>query len=184
MAISKARKEELVGTYVDEMEKSSAIFLADYTGMSVKQMEELRGKVREVGGSVYVAKNTLIRVALEKTNNPVPADMLLGQTAIGFAGQDAPKMAKMLVAHAKAEELFELRGGIAGGSVMSAADVDTFASLPGLDELRAQIVGMIQQPASKIATILNAPARDLASVMKNGASQLMNVINAYSQKEE
>jgi large subunit ribosomal protein L10 len=184
LAISRARKEELVEQYVDLLGQSRAVFLAEYTGMSVKKMEALRDKVREAGGSIYVAKNTLIRVALEQTNNPVPADMLTGQTAIGFALEDGPKMAKTLIDHAKEDDLFIMRGGISGGALLSTAQVDALANLPSLDELRAQIVGMIQQPASKLVTVLSAPSRDLVTVVKNGASQLINVINAYVQKTE
>lgn len=184
MAISRARKVELVEQYVDLLENSRAVFLAEYTGMNVKKMEALRNKVRESGGSIYVAKNTLIRVALEKTDNPVPDDMLTGQTAIGFALQDGPKLAKTLMDHAKEDELFVMRGGISGGAVLSNAEVDALANLPSLDELRAQIVGMIQQPASKLVTVLSAPSRDLVTVVKNGASQLINVINAYAQKPD
>ncbi len=184
MAISKDRKKELVAQYVDLAERSNAMFLAEYRGMSVKQMEELRTKLREVDGSLFVAKNTLIRVALEQTGNPVPKEQLTGQTVIGFALGEAPAMAKALKEYAKGEELFNLRGGIISKSIMSASDAEALADLPSLDELRSQVLGLINAPLSKLVGIFNAPARDLVTVMNGGVNQIVNVINAYATKEE
>lgn len=184
MAISKDRKNELVAQYVDYAERSNAMFLAEYRGMSVKQMEDLRVKLREVDGSLFVAKNTLIRVALEQTNNPVPADQLMGQTVIGFALGEAPAMAKALKEYAKDEELFNLRGGIISGTVMSAEQAEALADMPSIDELRAQILGLVNSPLSKLVGIFNAPARDLVTVMNGGVNQVVNVLNAYAQKGE
>ena len=184
MAISKSRKEELVAQYVDHAERSSAMFLAEYRGMSVKQMEELRVKLREVDGTLFVAKNTLIRVALEQTGNPVPHDQLTGQTVIGFALGEAPAMAKALKEYAKSEELFNMRGGVISGTIMSAEQAEALADMPSIDELRSQILGLVNAPLSKLVGIFNAPARDLVSVMNNGVNQVVNVINAYAQKEE
>lgn len=173
LAISRARKEELVAQYVDLLERSSAVFVAEYKGMSVKQVEELRGAVREADGSLHVAKNTLMRVAFEQTGNPVPSSLSSGQTAVGFALGEAPTMAKALSKFAKDEEMFVLQGGMMDSAEISAADIKNLSELPSLDELRAQILGTLQ-----------APARNVASVIAGSVRQVVNVIDAYSKKDE
>jgi large subunit ribosomal protein L10 len=102
LAISRKRKEELVAQYTDLIEQSEAIILTEYKGMSVKSMEGLRTKVREVNGSFYVTKNTLLQYALEQIDTPVPQELLLGQVATGFAAQgEVAALAKALVDYAK-----------------------------------------------------------------------------------
>lgn len=173
MAISKARKEELVAQYKDLIENSRALFLTEYTGLTVAQMEALRAEVRKADGAFHVTKNTLLALALEETGNPVPSELLQGQVASGFALGEAPALAKALVNYAKDEELLVLRGGIMETNLLSADDVDALAKLPSLDQLRAQILGMI-----------NAPARDIAGIIASGVRQVVNVIDAYAKKDE
>lgn len=173
MAISRARKEELVAQYVDLLENSRAVFIADYTGMSVNTMETLRQEVREADGAIYVTKNTLLRIALEKTGQPIPTDLLNGQVISGFAINEVPTLAKKLTDFAKKEETLNLRGAVFGGEILDEEQVKALADLPTLDELRAQVVGLI-----------SAPARDLASVVASGVRQVVNVIDAYSKKED
>jgi large subunit ribosomal protein L10 len=173
LAISKARKTELVTEYADLLEQSRAIFLTDYKGMSVKQLSELRAGAREVEGRISVTKNTLLRYALEETGQTIPDDLLSGQTAAGFALGEAPALAKALVDFAKAEELFVIKGALLDGRLLSPDEVEALAKLPSKEQLRAQIMGLI-----------NAPARNLASVVASGVRQVVNVIDAYSKKEE
>ena len=173
MPISRSRKEELVAQYVDLIDRSSAVFIAEYKGMSVSQVEQLRGAVREADGSLHVAKNTLMRVAFEQAGKPIPSQLSSGQTAVGFALGEAPTMAKALSKFAKAEDLFVLQGGFMDSAELSVDDVTNLAELPSLDELRAQILGVLQ-----------APARNVASVIAGGVRQVVNVIDAYSKTDE
>lgn len=173
MAISKARKEELVAQYKDLIEQSDAIFLAEYGGMSVKDMQDLRGKLREVDGKFYVTKNTLFSLALQESDLPIPEALLVGQVASGFSMGEAPSLAKALVKFAEGEENLTLKGGIMDNKVLSAADVEALAKLPSLDELRAQIIGLV-----------NGPARGLVSVINNSVRQVVNVVDAYARSEE
>jgi large subunit ribosomal protein L10 len=172
LAISKERKDELMADYLEMIQRSQAIFLADYTGMSVAKMEALRGEVRKAGGAFHVTKNTILRYALEKSGHPVPADLLTGQVATGFVYSEVPGMAKMLTEYARKEEFLKLRGGILGHNVLSADQIDALAKLPSLDELRAQIIGLIR-----------APAQNVASAVASGVRQLVNVLDAYAKKE-
>lgn len=173
MAISKERKEELVTQYKELIGNSRALILADYGGMSVKRMEGLRAKVRDANGAFYVTKNTLLKIALEETGQPVPDELLLGQVATGFALGEVPSLAKALVDFAKEEDNLKLKGGIMEGEMLSTDQVESLASLPSLDELRAQIIGLI-----------NGPAQNIAGVIAGGVRQVVNVLDAYARSEE
>lgn len=173
MAISKSRKEELVAQYVDLLEQSNAVFVADYTGTNVQAMESLRREVRKAEGALFVTKNTLLSIALEQAGQPVPEELLTGQTITGFALGEVPTMAKMFTDFAKKSETIQVRGGIFGEEVINEEQVKALSELPTLDELRAQLVG-----------IVSAPARNLASVVASGVRQVVNVIDAYAKKDE
>ncbi|MCB8944268.1 MAG: 50S ribosomal protein L10 [Ardenticatenaceae bacterium] len=173
MAISKERKDELVAQYADLIDRSSALFMAEYSGMDVKAMNDLRTKVYDANGALYVTKNTLLQLALQKADRPAPPDFLNGQLATGFALDEVPAMAKVLVDYAKTQEKFTLKGGMLGAEFLTAAQVEALAELPSLPEVRAQLLGLI-----------SAPARNVASVIASGMRQVVNVIDAYSKKED
>lgn len=173
MAITKARKVELVAQYDALIEKSRAIFLAEYTGMNVKQMNALRDKVYEANGTFHVTKNTLFKIALDKAQFELPEDFLEGQLATGFALEEAPSLAKALVDFAADEDNVTLRGGFLGTEFMSVEQIEALAKLPSLEQLRSQIIGL-----------LSAPARDVASVVASGVRQVVNVVDAYAKSEE
>lgn len=173
MAISKKRKDELVADYIDLINRSQAIFVTEYAGMTVAKMEALRGEIRKADGMMHVTKNTLLRYALEQAGRPVPEELLTGQVATGFALGEAPVLAKTLVEYARKEELLKLRGGLLGDKLLTAAQVDSLAKLPSLDELRAQIIGMIR-----------TPAQNMTSLVANSVRQVVNVLDAYAKKEE
>ena len=173
MAISKARKEELVAQYKDLIEQSRAIILTEYGGMSVKEMEGLRAKVREVDGAFFVTKNTLLKLALEEAGRPVPEELLLGQVATGFAMGEIPSLAKALVDYAKDADKLSVKGGMLEVEMLTADQIKALAELPSLDQLRAQIIGLI-----------NAPAQGIASTVTNGIRQVINVVDAYARSEE
>ncbi|MCP5100653.1 MAG: 50S ribosomal protein L10 [Chloroflexi bacterium] len=173
MAISKARKEELLAQYTDLIENSEAIFLAEYTGMSVKAMESLRDEVYKAEGAFHVTKNTLMKRALEDSNNSVPEDLLLGQLATGFAKSEAPTLAKALVDFAKKEDSLTIKGGFLSGELLTIEQVEALAKLPTLDQLRGQIIGLI-----------SSPAQGIAGSIASGVRQLVNVLDAYAKEKE
>lgn len=168
MAISKARKDELLAQYTNLIEKSDAIFLAEYTGMGVKAMEQLRNEVYDADGTFHVTKNTLLKLALSNADHSVPDDMLLGQLASGFALGEAPTLAKAIVDFAKKEEHLTLKGGFMDGKLLTAEQVEALAKLPSLDQLRGQLIGLI-----------SAPAQGIVSAVTNGVRQVVNVLDAY-----
>ena len=173
MAITKERKDELVGEYKELLERSSAIFLTQYGGLSVKDLEALRIKIGDANGQINVTKNTLLRIALEQTDRVPPHELLNGQVATSFALGEAPTLAKVLVDAAKTNDKLKIVGGMLGTRALTPAEVEALASLPTLDVLRAQILGLI-----------NAPAQGIVSAVTNGVRQVVNVLDAYAKKDE
>ena len=173
MAITKQRKEELVAQYSDLLDQSKAIILTEYSGLNVKQMQALRAQVRQADGTYYVTKNTLLRLALAESGRELPEELLVGQLATGFAMNEVPTLAKALTEFAKDQEELTIVGGLLDDEFLTAEQVKALAELPSLDELRAQIVGMLQ-----------APARNLATVVSGSVRQVVNVLDAYAKQEE
>ncbi len=166
MALSKQRKEEVLAQYKEWMSQSQALILMAYKGASVKDMEEARAKVRETGGEFHVVKNRLAKLALKENDFEIPSGYLEDSTAIGFAFEDVASTAKALADMAKDVSAFEFKGGYMGEEILSSAQVTALAKLPSLPVLRAQLLGVLQAPASKLVRTVAEPARGLAAVVK------------------
>jgi large subunit ribosomal protein L10 len=176
LPISRERKEELVAQYVELLGQSNGFAVIAAKGMSVPKIEQLRKKVYDAGGKYVVAKNTLLKIALEQAGWDIPEDALLGPTAVAFGVENFPGVAKAILEFIKDENLdekMEIQGGVmAGEGVLNAADVKAVSDLPSLPELQAQIIGLIVSPAQNIVTILN-----------NAESGVVNVLQAWLDKD-
>lgn len=172
MAITREKKEQLIAGYVDELSRSKAVFLTDYRGLTVSEMEKLRAKVREAGGGYSIVKNTLAARALQAAGMPVPEDMLRGPTAIGFAYDEAPSVAKVLTDFAKETDILQVKGGLIEGKVLTLQEVASVADLPPRDVIFAQLLGLIQQPGNRVAGVINAAGSKLAATVKAYADKL------------
>lgn len=172
MAISREKKEQLVADYADKFSRSSAIFLTDYRGLSVSDMEALRAKIREAGGGYSIVKNTLTLRALQDANLPVSEDMLIGPTAIGFAYGEATPLAKILDDFARETQILQIKGGVMEGNVLSPKQVKSLASMPPREVIFAQLLGLIQQPGNRVAGVVNAAGSKLAATVKAYADKL------------
>jgi large subunit ribosomal protein L10 len=161
--VERAEKREVVTALHDAFAKTGVVVVAHYAGLTVSDMTKLRSDMRSAGGHVKVAKNRLVKLALEGTNAKGIADLLKGPTCLAFSADPiaAPKVA---VKFAKGNEKFVILGGAMGAQVLDAKGVSSLASLPSLDELRAKLIGLLQAPASKIARTLNEPGAQLARV--------------------
>ena len=161
--MERAEKREVVTALHDAIAKTGVVVVAHYAGLTVAQMTKLRSEMRSAGGKVKVAKNRLVKLALEGTDAKGIADLLKGPTCLAFSADPvaAPKIA---VKFAKANEKFVILGGAMGATVLDAKGVNSLADLPSLDELRGRLIGLIQAPASKIARTLNEPGAQLARV--------------------
>jgi len=161
--VERAEKREVVTALHDAFAKTGVVVVAHYAGLTVADMTRLRSDMRSAGGQVKVAKNRLVKLALEGTDAKGIADLLKGPTCLAFSADPiaAPKVA---VKFAKGNEKFVILGGAMGAQVLDAKGVSSLASLPSLDELRAKLIGLLQAPASKIARTLNEPGAQLARV--------------------
>ena len=161
--MERAEKREVVTALHDVFAKTGVVVVAHYAGLTVAQMTRLRSEMRSAGGRVKVAKNRLVKLALEGTDAKGIADLLKGPTCLAFSADPiaAPKIA---VKFAKANDKFVILGGTMGATVLDAKGVTSLADLPSLDELRGRLIGLIQAPASKIARTLNEPGAQLARV--------------------
>jgi large subunit ribosomal protein L10 len=162
--VDRAQKEKVVEELGQIFASSGVVVVAHYAGMTVKQMQDLRAKMREVGGSVRVAKNTLAKIALEGKSSAKMADILSGMTMLAYS-EDPVAAAKVSEAYAKTNDKFVILGGAMGSEVLDPAGVKTVASMPSREELIAQIVGCIGAPASNIAGAIGAPASNIASIL-------------------
>jgi len=166
LAISKERKKEVVVEYSEWLQRSSAMIVAEYTGMSMKDVDELRRRVREVGGEFHIVKNTLGKLAFESAGLSLPAGLFEGSSAIGFAFQDAPGLAKIMTEYARTSAALKVKGGYLGQRPMTAVDVKSLADLPPLAVIRAQLLGTLLAPAGKLVRTLAEPARQVAAILK------------------
>ena len=166
MAISRQRKEEVLAQYKEWLDRSQAIILVEYTGAKVKDLDNIRAKVRESGGEVHILKNTLARKVFEANGMKIPTGLLEKSTAVTFAFTDPALTAKALTDVTKGLEAIKLKGGFLEKQALSAAQVKSLAEMPPLPVMRAQLLGVLQAPASKLVRTIAEPARSLASVFR------------------
>ena len=169
--MERAEKREVVTALHDVFAKTGVVVVAHYAGLTVSAMTKLRSEMRGAGGQVKVAKNRLVKLALEGTDAKGIADLLKGPTCLAFS-VDPVAAPKITVKFAKANEKFVILGGAMGSTVLDAKGVSSLADLPSLDELRGKLIGLLQAPASKIARTLNEPG-----------AQLARVFGAYGKKD-
>jgi large subunit ribosomal protein L10 len=166
LAITKERKREMIDQYNQWLKKSQAMIMTEYTGLPMAQLDNLRGKLREAGGEFHIVKNTLGKRAFEEAGLSMPEDYFEGSTAIGFAFEDAPAAAKALTDFARTTEFLKIKGGFLGDRAITPVDVKALADLPPLDIIRAQLLGVLMAPASRLARTLAEPGRMIAAVIK------------------
>lgn len=169
--MDRAQKAAAVAELNRTFSEFGVVVVTRNLGMTVAQSTQLRNKMREAGASYKVSKNRLAKIALDGTDYLSLGDMLTGP--VGLASSiDPVAAAKVAVEFAKTNDKFEIVGGAMGANALDVEGVKALSTLPSLDELRAKIVGLLVAPATKLANITQAPAGQLARVLK-----------AYSEKE-
>jgi large subunit ribosomal protein L10 len=166
LAKSKQEKDAILAQYVEWLGKSKAVVLVEYSGVTMHELDTIRARVREVGGEFHIVKNTLVKLALEKAGYTVPESYVEKSTAVGFAFTDAASFAKSLAEATKGIEEVKIKGGFMDATVLTAAQMKIVAELPPLPVLRAQLLGVLQAPASKLVRTLAEPGRSLAFVVR------------------
>ena len=159
--MNKEKKQNYISQMTTEFDKSEAVIVTHYQGLTVKQLDELRAKMREHGIIFKITKNRITKLALEKTRCKNLSDLFSGPTAVALS-EDAITSAKILTNFSKENKNLKILGGIMGNDILDIAGVENVATLPTLDEARAKIVGILRSPAQKIASILLAPASKIA----------------------
>ena len=169
--MDRAQKQEAIETLKGVFNGAGAVVVTHYMGLTVAEMTDLRGRLRNEGAQLQVVKNTLALKALDGSIGGEGDALFKGPVAIAFA-PDPVSAAKVATQYAKDNDKFTVIGGFMGQQVLDKKSVTALASLPSLDQLRAKIIGLIQAPATKIAGVLQAPA-----------GQLARVVGAYAAKD-
>ena len=159
--MNKERKQEYIKDMTSQLDKSDAIIVTHYQGLTVSQLDKLREKMREHGIQFKITKNRITKLALEKTRCKDLSSLFSGPTAVAMS-KDAITSAKILTNFSKENENLKILGGIMGNEILDVVGVKNVATLPSLEEARAKIVGILRSPAQKIASILLAPASKIA----------------------
>jgi large subunit ribosomal protein L10 len=170
--MDRAHKAEAIETLKGVLADSGAVVVTHYMGLTVAEMTDLRGRLRKEGASLKVVKNTLVQKALDGVAGEAGDALFKGPVAIAY-GPDAVSAAKVVTQYAKDNEKFTVVGGLLGQTtVLDLKAVSALATLPSLDQIRAQLIGLLNAPATKVAGVLQAPA-----------GQLARVFNAYATKD-
>ena len=169
--MDRAQKAESIEALKSVFASSGAVVVTHYLGLTVAEMTDLRGRLRKEGAQIKVVKNRLAQKALDGAAGDAGYALFKGPVAIAY-GPDPVSAAKVVTQYAKDNEKFTVVGGLLGEQVLTQDAVKSLASLPSLDQIRAQLIGLIQAPATKVAGVLQAPA-----------AQLARVFNAYATKD-
>jgi large subunit ribosomal protein L10 len=170
----RSEKERVVAELADRLRSAETLMVADYRGLSMPEIEELRTRLLEAGARFTVVKNTLTKLAAEAAGTEQVLDLIDGPTAIAFleADGDPVAVAKVLNETARAHDVLVIRGGILEGNVVGDAEIKRLATLPAADVLRAQVVGALTAPMATIVGVFSAPLRDFVGVLQARIDQL------------
>jgi large subunit ribosomal protein L10 len=161
--LTKEQKKSYISEIATQFENSNAVMVTHYQGLTMTQLDELRSKMRDHKITFKITKNRITKLALEKTKCKELSNLFTGPTAVAF-GEDAIMSARILSKFAKENENLKLIGGIMDNEVLDQAGVQNVASLPTLDEARANIVGILNASASKLISILLAHSEKMSSL--------------------
>ena len=170
----KSEKERIVEQLAERLRSTDTLMVADYRGLTMPQIDELRGKLLEAGARFTVVKNTLTRRAAEQAGTTDVLDLIEGPTAIAFieAEADPAAVAKILNDTARTNDVLVIRGGLLDGSLVGDAEIKRLATLPPADVLRAQLAGAVFAPLTTVVGLFTAPLRDLVGVIDARIRQL------------
>lgn len=160
-----ATKHQLSASLREEIEGMTALVLVEFAGLTVAAADELRTKFRDAGCTYRVYKNSTIRFATEGTAHEPIKELLKGVSGLAYNEEDPGAPARVARDFAKDNEELKIKGGIADGSLLDVAGVETLANMPGPRELKAQLLSLFNTPATQMVRVLNAPAQSLLYVL-------------------
>ena len=171
MPVSRARKNEQVEKLSKELKEVGSVVVSTYTKMTVAQDYELRKALRGVGAKYQVVKNTLAEKAAHGTKVEGALKDLVGVTSIAYTTGDPVAMAKALQKYAKDTPEFTFKSGVVEGRVISITEIEALATLPSKEELYSKLLFLLNAPAQRLATAINAVPRNLAVVINQGVQE-------------
>jgi large subunit ribosomal protein L10 len=172
--LSRAQKREQVAELQEKFGRARCVYVADYRGVPVESVNKLRRRVRREGGGKYeyrVTKNRMLKLAADGAGVTSIVEHFHGPTAVAISYGDPIGLAKILCDFAKDHESFALRGGLLEGTPIAADDIAKLATLPGLEQLRGRIAGLLLAPAAKLARLLLEPGAQLARLAEARSRQ-------------
>jgi large subunit ribosomal protein L10 len=170
----RSEKTYLVNQIASGLTDSDYVYFVSFQGLKVKDFSGLRDELYKVNANCCVYKNSLIRKAVELNNVEALKDLAItGDVAMIYGSGDPGAVAKVLVEFGKSNEVVQAKGGMFEGAMLSPAEIADIAALPSKEVLQAQLLGVLQ-----------APARNLVSILNNKAASILNVLNAYKDKLE
>lgn len=175
-------KADLVDQLRATFDASGLVIVTHQTGMTVAESYQLRTQIRNAGAGFRVTKNRITRLALQGTQYEGIADFFTGPTAITYAA-DPVSAAKVVVGYAKKTDKMSIVGAGLGAQVLDTAAVEALATMPSIEELRARLLGVITAPATRLATVMQAPAADVVRILPAAGTQLARVVQAYAAKD-
>jgi len=164
LAFTKEQKANMMAQYQEWVSRSQAVFMLEFGKMGQKDINALRAKAREVGGELHIVKNTLFSIVLDQLGYE-HGSLLEKTTLVGFAFGDAPALAKIVNDTAKSD-IYKVKGGVLDKKAINPAQIKALADLPPLPVVRAQLLGVLQAPATKLVRTIAEPARSIAGVIK------------------
>jgi large subunit ribosomal protein L10 len=171
MALTKAKKNAKVAMLAGELESSTSAIIGTFKGLTASKDFELRKVVRAAGGSYHVVKNKLAAKSSEGTKVEAALQGLKGVNSVAYTSGDPVALAKALSTWVKDNAEYTFKLGIVDGKVITVAEIDSLAKLPGKEELFSKLLFLIQSPAQRLATVINATGRDLAVVINQGVEK-------------
>lgn len=171
MAVTRQKKIEQGEQLAADLQNTSNLIVGSYNKLTVAQDFELRKSVRAVGGKYRVVKNTIVRRASKGTRVEEVLQTLTGVTSIAYTEKDPVALAKALTKYTTDHPEYSVKAGIVEGRVVSLAEIKELATMPGKEELYAKLLFLINSPAQRLATVINAAGRDLAVVLDQGVKE-------------
>jgi large subunit ribosomal protein L10 len=179
-AMLRSDKERVVARLAERLRDTDTLMVADYRGLSMPEIDELRSRLLEAGARFTVVKNTLTKLAAEEAGTKDVLELIDGPTAIAFleAESDPAAVAKVLHETARAKDVLVIRGGLLEGTLVGDEEIKRLATLPPADVLRAQLAGTVAAPLTTVVGLFAAPLRDLVGVIDARIRQLENETRA------
>jgi large subunit ribosomal protein L10 len=171
MAISKAKKSEKIQLLAGELESSTTAIIGTFAKLTVAKDYELRKVIREAGGKYRVVKNKLVAISSKGTKVEEALKGLKGVNSVAFTSGDPVALAKAFAKWAGENAEFQFKLGIVDGKLLGVEEVKALATMPGKEEIYSKLLFLMQAPAQRLATVINATGRDLAVVVGQGVEK-------------